>query len=552
MSHSLVDVDNRIEQVNTDLNTKIDNTTNDIRNIITKDNYNLYRVTGITDWHLRFEYYQISGTDTSSMVSQYLTSESLMDLIDREYTYVRYVHLLSSGIGGDGSINLTDLQFSEIGDDTAIDMSVPYIIKISTNMLCKNGIEANTRASSSYYSYPYNYFVNLSFTGMNDNVGINGTFEKDYKLNIGWNRIDWVVIYNPVDAVVGDIDRVFKINFNPVLDGTDVEWRHEGSLLNANLFRNSTELITGLFPDTTKLFPQLSKDAKTFNITSQNDNSGFVITTDSEITCNLSINNSHKIVFTMDNQSSNLADVITGYNDTDYDYFIDSIDVINMSNVPFNYDKLVLYSDGMSIVLPELFNYSQSITNSFTYPSVLAEVDGMITYSFELDGVIVPTVEHPHELHVHIVSKTTTMVTGDRLKIGMNSDSSINRVTIEPNGAVGIGSEHAHGYSLYVNNIGNSNKGIFCADDITVLSSRKYKKDIRPIDNPLEKIKRLQGVMYKRSDKEGEEAEKEHMGLILEDVREVVPEVCDDYGIKYAELVALLIESIKSINAITD
>lgn len=550
MSHSLVDVDNRIDEVNLNLNTRIDNTSNNIKNIITKDDYNLYRVTGITDWHLRLEYYAVPETDTNDMIDIYLTTNSLISFIDKQYSHVRYIHLLSSDMSGDGTINFDNLVFSDIGDNSAIDMSQSYIIKISANILCKRNLNIRTESDSLYYTFAYNYFVNLKFVDTSTNLGLTSS-QKIYDLDIGWNRIDWMVVYNPSDTTT----RIFKINFNPVLDGVNIKWidNNDEVQQSTNLFKNSIELVTGLFPDSTKLFPQLNKEANVFTITSANDNLDYILTTDHNVTCNISLNNHYTIVFSNQQDTSNLHTVIQGYNSSEYEYYIDSIEIINMSNINMDYDGLSISSNGTPLVLPEVFQYSQSIddNSSYIYSSVFTKIEDNIagTYlGYTLEGI---TGIHPHELRVNIVSRTTTLVNGSLLKIGINNpnEDNINKITFEPNGSLGIGSENTHGYSLYVNNIGTTNKGIYCADDITVLSSRKYKKDIRTIENPFEKISKLQGVMYKRSDKEGEEAEKEHMGLILEDVREVIPEVCDDNGIKYGELVALLIEGMKSMKS---
>ncbi|MFQ5636532.1 MAG: tail fiber domain-containing protein [bacterium] len=78
-------------------------------------------------------------------------------------------------------------------------------------------------------------------------------------------------------------------------------------------------------------------------------------------------------------------------------------------------------------------------------------------------------------------------------------------------------------------------------------SSKRWKKNIRPIQGALEKVKQLQGVSYDWK-KDGSH----DIGLIAEEVGEIVPEVVtyEENGIdakivNYPHLVALLIESIK-------
>ena len=85
------------------------------------------------------------------------------------------------------------------------------------------------------------------------------------------------------------------------------------------------------------------------------------------------------------------------------------------------------------------------------------------------------------------------------------------------------------------------------ADGWTTYSSRRWKTDIKPINGALDKVQRLRGVSFDwRVDR------KRDIGLIAEEVGEVVPEVIayeengrDAKSVDYARLVPLLVESIK-------
>ena len=85
------------------------------------------------------------------------------------------------------------------------------------------------------------------------------------------------------------------------------------------------------------------------------------------------------------------------------------------------------------------------------------------------------------------------------------------------------------------------------ADGWTTYSSRRWKTDIKPLDGALDKVRRLRGVSFDwRADG------KQDIGLIAEEVGEVVPEVVvyeenghDAKSVDYARLVPLLVESIK-------
>ena len=81
---------------------------------------------------------------------------------------------------------------------------------------------------------------------------------------------------------------------------------------------------------------------------------------------------------------------------------------------------------------------------------------------------------------------------------------------------------------------------------ITETSSRRYKDNIIPIENSLDKITKLQGVTYTRKDTNNTE-----YGLIAEEVYDVLPELVNKNldgeveSISYGRITSLLIESIK-------
>jgi hypothetical protein len=97
-------------------------------------------------------------------------------------------------------------------------------------------------------------------------------------------------------------------------------------------------------------------------------------------------------------------------------------------------------------------------------------------------------------------------------------------------------------YAMYVN--GN----IYATGDITAYSDRRKKTNITTIDNALNKVSQLRGVFYDKID----ELEKgRQTGVIAQEINEVLPEVVtyaadvDEYGVKYGNIVGVLIEAIK-------
>ena len=113
------------------------------------------------------------------------------------------------------------------------------------------------------------------------------------------------------------------------------------------------------------------------------------------------------------------------------------------------------------------------------------------------------------------------------------------KVRITANGEVGIGTP-TPAEKLDVN-------GNVIADDHLFHSSKRWKTNIKPISDALDKVQRLRGVAY-----DWKADGKHDIGLIAEEVGEVIPEIVvyeengvDAKSVAYARLVALLIEGMK-------
>lgn len=133
----------------------------------------------------------------------------------------------------------------------------------------------------------------------------------------------------------------------------------------------------------------------------------------------------------------------------------------------------------------------------------------------------------------------------ERLNLGANN---INIITLNGVGAnVGIGTENP---SQKLQVIGN----ILASGTITP-SDLRYKKDIRPVQHPLEKIQLLGGYTYRYKTTEfpfmGFE-DTEQLGLIAQEVEKVFPQLVvtgsDGYkAVDYVKLVPVLLEGIKEL-----
>jgi hypothetical protein len=114
---------------------------------------------------------------------------------------------------------------------------------------------------------------------------------------------------------------------------------------------------------------------------------------------------------------------------------------------------------------------------------------------------------------------------------------------------VGIGNNTALSYALHVTGT------IYATADVIAYSDARVKENVVTIDNALNKVTNLRGVYYTRKD---EEVKKQNIGVIAQEVLDVVPELVsyseenDQYAVKYQNITALLIEAIKELKAEID
>jgi hypothetical protein len=97
-------------------------------------------------------------------------------------------------------------------------------------------------------------------------------------------------------------------------------------------------------------------------------------------------------------------------------------------------------------------------------------------------------------------------------------------------------------YGMYVGG------AIYATGDIVAYSDVRKKTDIITIDSAISKVKEMRGVFYTRID---DEEKVRQVGVIAQEMNEVLPEAVtyasdiDEYGVKYGNIVGVLIEAIK-------
>ena len=118
------------------------------------------------------------------------------------------------------------------------------------------------------------------------------------------------------------------------------------------------------------------------------------------------------------------------------------------------------------------------------------------------------------------------------------------RLIIKQNGNVGIGQTDPQ-YKLEVN-------GQIAVQSIYLTSDVRLKKNIVTIKNALDKVSKLRGVRFQWNNILSNGVKNTEIGLIAQEVEKVIPEVVSNNkegfkSVEYANLVALLIESVKEL-----
>ena len=139
-----------------------------------------------------------------------------------------------------------------------------------------------------------------------------------------------------------------------------------------------------------------------------------------------------------------------------------------------------------------------------------------------------------------------TTAANARLRI-FSGITETNGINILENGNTGIGTNNPT-TKLFVN-------GDITANSVAGTSDRRFKTNIRPVENALDKVKSLQGVYFNWNQKDFPEKDfgtQNELGFIAQEVEQIVPEIVvkektkEEYrSVKYDKLVALLVEAIK-------
>lgn len=224
-----------------------------------------------------------------------------------------------------------------------------------------------------------------------------------------------------------------------------------------------------------------------------------------------------------------------------------SFNNILANSIPFNYDP----TGGYGVTL-EYKSGSSFVTIDFGTGEWIIDPDaGTITF-FEYDDVssYINSSSPPYLTFFKYIGNTGTgleELQNNQILWEQNSDvltpkSSQSRLYLKSNENNTITS----GITFEVDGNVKIN-GIINASEINVSSDKELKKNIKPIQNPLEKISSLNGVSY-----EWKKNNRKSYGIIAQDLEKILPHsvstINDNKIVNYNCIIGLLVESIKDLH----
>eukprot|EP00960_Hanusia_phi_P055005 762836-Hanusia_phi.AAC.10 len=504
------------------------------------------------DWNWKMDYY-----DPSILVDNMITSQ-LYDIITNQQKPLNetpfYVHSqefnlatdlmtrwdakneavvydiyngYSKGVYSDDVVYAVDRSMTRVGSDNTIHHTLKgynkteVLLHMHANMLfnenvfftaksvyynlsstvfeLRNGVSTTyDETQSSYTSTKFMVSVNENIISMNNNDTTRVEHVKSFNFRKGWNKVDIIVLLNlsvPPD-VTGNANpnadvniqllnrKFFSLGWNPTIKNFNPNILIDGTTPlenNAPLASADATINVTIYFNNTHVNDSISKRYISYLSCTYPNLTSFP-------TNNIQIDNiSHHTSYTIKQSTVTTTDAS--------DAIILTLNLKETLNSKDTTDDSFLFH-GLNNQLPNTttgidFNIIDTLTNT--------SIKATDKYSFDLNVV-------------ELQNKTSTTVVPSLDIVNDYSSSSLTKILYD--GSVGIGTSNTQNYALYVNNITNSKKGIYCTDDITILSDGRYKTDVKTIDSPLEKIRRLRGVNYKRTDRYND---KTHMGLIAQE-----------------------------------
>ena len=156
---------------------------------------------------------------------------------------------------------------------------------------------------------------------------------------------------------------------------------------------------------------------------------------------------------------------------------IDTTTDLNVKNFRFSNitnNVSILFDDEQLIKPNDSYTFNSNLNirfkdeDEFTHNDIDSGNINIITNFEPISSSLRYNIEFEFYLEIRSLSHNTNLVFNQQEAI--NRKSTNNKIIFMNDGSIGIGTDDSQGYSLYVNNISSAKKGIYCADDITILS----------------------------------------------------------------------------------
>jgi hypothetical protein len=231
-----------------------------------------------------------------------------------------------------------------------------------------------------------------------------------------------------------------------------------------------------------------------------------------------------------------------------------------VTNLSIN--KVLVGNDTSGIVAPNLLHWNNSTSRlgiGTATPSQTLHVQGDILSTGTITASNLSIIGEFTTLNTATSNTDQVVVTnhgtGPALKVTQTGNSTLAEfydnetgiaLMIANDGLVGIGTADPQ-YKLDVDGT------IYASGDVIAFSDSRKKKNVEVIPCALDKVLRIRGVTFEKSDGT-EENQRRHAGVIAQEVEEVLPEVVytaadGTKSVAYGNLIGLLIEAVKELAA---
>lgn len=500
-----------------------------------RDEHNIIRYSGNTDWRIRLEIYSNIPEDNN-----FLSNENL--LFNNKYSleYVDYIHLLEKTLIDSNILKIDTYtnyhRFDGIYENSLQEETYRHYIYQNYNNRLLLHFSLNILLKQPVNYIPLDrhtntiYFINQVY---NDNQSTYSNLTK------GWNTINWFFIHD------SNNQQPFILGFNPLLH---------------NSIKDKVELVTGFLENRNNVITNNYNSLQYTIHNLNNENNKYIIKQQSIIPQEYIYSQTFNFYLAnIDNNTCNFDIDFSSYNFNNEIKFKSIMFSNNnypdnnfiFSNLKLSFNNKTLLNDKYYEIIDK-YTFTQSHFNNNKNDYIInTDLTNLITFNLEIG-----TIPLSFDFNINIEFYFEEREPEPESEIDVNTILSFqhkdivekeldNKVILMKDGSVGIGTDNTGEYSLYVNNINFDKKGIYCADDITILSDMRYKTNIKTIENPIEKLMALRGVSYNRIDRNINET---RYGFIAQEVLEILPEACDGQnGIKNTDILALLVEAVKEM-----